>query len=859
MPGRVPLFLLLCLLVQLVACRPQPDFSPLTPEERSWIRAHGDGVTIGVSLHYPPYEEFSLEGDYCGLSADYLGLVSQKIGLKFKPVRFRNRQEVLKRIRHKDVDVVAAIERTGEREKYLDFLTPYVSVPAAIITRKEFRKDLTLDKLGGMRIGVTVSPDFTNYLKNRLKVDCEVVPVAGGYIGGLRSLAVGDVDALICDMALASHYIANARISNLRIAGLTSYSIDLCMATRKGMPLLNSIMRKGFALVSPHEREDVEKKWISLRYEPFWTSGTFWWSVLAAVGLTLAGIGLILTWNRSLKRQVAQRTATLSSINRVFLGSLECHTEREVMQRCLDEAQGISNSEYAAWAQVEDDGTVNELLGVCSVEGTGWGQSLVPALRLDESRLRDLAAGRVIQAECRSEQEDYSLHVVAVPLVGDLDAPRRVIAAARKKSPHAPGEVALLAEMLFAFEEALQRKRTEITLHEKERQLLCVHRMEALGTLAGGIAHDFNNILGAIIANGEMVELFHAEGDESLQSKMKNILVAADRGRTLVSQILSFARKGGEETALLTVSPILKETVAFLEASFSSSIVIRYDIQLPEPPVLAEPTQVHQVLMNLCTNAAHSMGRDGGTLSISLHTLERRESGVIGTGFLEAGSYLAIRVADTGTGLDPDQMERIFEPFFTTKAPGDGTGLGLAVVDGIVKSWGGSVMVESEPGRGACFTVLLPARNPEDGFSTEGAKDSLPHGSGSILFVDDEHDLTESYGNFLEKLGYRVRAMTSSVEALDVFRDAPEDIDLVITDFNMPGLRGDALVRGIQALRPGMPVVLCTGFSDSFSENDASEMGIGEYLRKPVSLRQLAQVVRRHMHSVPHGMGNTSE
>ncbi|GAB6175910.1 hypothetical protein JCM16814_08010 [Desulfobaculum senezii] len=844
---RALVLLALVAFTVLAGCDDYSPQNPLTPEERQWIKDHKNDITIGTSLHFPPYEEFDLEGTYSGLSADYIKLISKKVGLDFKPVRFRNREELLRRIKAGDIDIIAAIEMTEERQQYLDFTQSYVSVPAAIITRKEFTDDLTLDKLGGMRIGVTVSPDFTKYLKTRLKVDCEVVPVAGGYIGGLRSLAVGDIDALICDMALASHYIANARISNLRIAGLTNYSIELRMASRKNMQMLNSILRKGFALILPHERKAIEEKWLSLQYEPFWMSRTFWLGMLAAVGVVIGGICLILVWNRSLKRQVALRTAALSSINKVLLGSLECHTEREVMRRCLDEAMGLSGSDYAAWGEVHADGSILELLGVASHDASEEHATLFLSTRLDETQVRDLARGRVIQALCTDEAGKAHLHVVAVPLQGDHDAKPQIIAATRMRQAHTQSEVTLLAEMLFAFEEALQRKRTEISLHEKERQLQRVQRMEALGTLAGGIAHDFNNILGVIIANGELVEMFHAGDDETLKNKIRSILTAADRGRNLVSQILSFARKGGDEVALLTISPIVKETVKFLEASLPASIAIDYTIQSPEPPVLAEPTQIHQVLMNLCTNAAHAMHAEGGRLSITLGAVHRRMTGGPEGNTLPPGRYLAIEVADTGTGISPEKLERIFEPFYTTKTPSEGTGLGLAVVDGIVKSWGGTVLVDSTLGTGSTFTVLLPAQEFAEEVQPAHEKPSLPCGTGRILFVDDEHDLTESYTSLLTRLGYRVHAATESRAALGDFRRDPASFDLVITDYNMPDLRGDKLAGEILAIRPDVPIILCTGYSHSFNEHDAARLGIQEYLKKPVSLQDLAVTVRKYL------------
>ncbi len=808
---------------------------------------------MGVSLHYPPYETFDLDGRYQGLSADFIRLIGEKVGLKFVPVRFRNREQVMKAIQEKRVDLVAALEMTPERRDFLDFTQPYISVPAAIITRKEFTDDLTLDKLDGMRIGVTVSEHFTKFLKERFKGDYTIVPMAGGYIGGLRSLAVGDVDALICDMALASRYIANARISNLRIAGITNYSIDLCIATRKDEPVLSSILRKGLALIMPHERQIIEEEWLSLRYRPFWASRTFWMGLFAAFGVVFGGIVLVLFWNRSLKQQVAQRTKALSSINRVLLGSLDCHTEREVMLRCLEEARSMSASDYAFLAQVAVHGRLTALLSVSSEtagaheadeteESTAGCNDELHAMSLAPARLEELKEGFAT----KSDIADRGMHLVAIPLQQDGSGKLRVIAVVRRRGPYTSSEAASLAEVLFAFEEALQRKRAEISLHDKERQLQRVQRMEALGTLAGGIAHDFNNILGVIIANGEMIELFHLQDDNALEAKTRALLAAAYRGRDLVSQILSYTRQRSEETRFLTISPIIKETVKFLEASLPASITIEYTICSPEPYVLADPTQVHQVLMNLCTNAAHAMEGYGGTLTISLVPAASPSEGS-----LETDRFLCLEVRDTGCGIAPQVQERIFDPFFTTKAPGEGTGLGLAVVQGIVKSWGGNVQVRSALGQGAVFRVLFPAYMETAG-QPPGKIDAmeLSPGTGNILFVDDEETLVSSFHDFLVSLGYNVQAVSDSRQALRIFMTNPQGVDMVITDYSMPGLRGDRLAQAILELRPDLPVVLCTGYSHSFNESEAAAMGIREFLKKPVGLRELAVAVRKYIR--PH-------
>ncbi|NMC48256.1 MAG: response regulator [Desulfovibrio sp.] len=536
---------------------------------------------------------------------------------------------------------------------------------------------------------------------------------------------------------------------------------------------------------------------------------------------------------------MAQRTMALTSINKVLLGSLDCHTEREVMVRCLDQARIIAGSDQAFLGRIGGDGRLDVLL-TASPDTTDaqWTVEQLGEMRLEPEQMVELRSGKVTCSGIEGR-----VYFVAVPLNRAGAEEARAIAVVRRNRPYLSSEAALLAEVLFAFEEALHRKRTEISLHDKERQLERAQRMEALGTLAGGIAHDFNNILGVIIANGEMIELFHLGDDPQLETKTKALLTAAYRGRDLVSQILSFARKGTEEVRLLTVGPIIRETVKFLGASLPASISIASDIRQPEPSVLANPTQVHQVLMNLCTNAAQAMRVEGGQLRIALFSEDVPPGPDV-----RQGGYLVLAVSDTGPGIPPEILERIFDPFFTTKSQGEGTGLGLAVVDGIVKSWGGVVRVHSETGKGSCFQVYLPVSQKQPGaLPAACAAEEFPGGSGRVLFVDDERELASSCAAFLNRLGYTVETVSDGRTALTLFNQARERFDIVVTDFSMPGLRGDRLAREMLAARPDLPIILCTGFSHSFGEADATASGIKAYLKKPVNLRELAACVSRHI------------
>jgi len=369
-------------------------------------------------------------------------------------------------------------------------------------------------------------------------------------------------------------------------------------------------------------------------------------------------------------------------------------------------------------------------------------------------------------------------------------------------------------------------------------------KMEALGTLAGGIAHDFNNILGVIIGYTEMAQMETDEGS-SPQSSFQEVLKAANRAKDLVKQILAFSRQGEQEKRPVQVGLITNEALKMLRASLPSTIEIQKDVQ-SKAAVMADPTQIHQVLMNLCTNAAHAMRREGGILSVSLQDVRIEQDFIAPNSELLYGPYVRLTVKDTGHGIAPFILDRIFDPFFTTKKQGVGTGLGLSVVHGIVKSHGGAIEVESVPGQGTSFHVFFPAMEAavEKPVVQAGA---LPSGSECILIVDDEPGLAKTTMQMLERLGYLVEFRTNGVDALEAVRARAHEnrFDLVITDMTMPHLTGADLARELFKLDPQLAVVLCTGFSERMDPEKAQKLGIQGFLMKPFALRDLAEMVRR--------------
>ncbi|RMD52457.1 MAG: PAS domain-containing sensor histidine kinase, partial [Nitrospirae bacterium] len=383
-----------------------------------------------------------------------------------------------------------------------------------------------------------------------------------------------------------------------------------------------------------------------------------------------------------------------------------------------------------------------------------------------------------------------------------------------------------------------------------EEQLRQAQKMEAIGTLAGGIAHDFNNILTPIIINTELA-LLDLREHHPLRDQLKEVLDAAMRARELVQQILTFSRQKEEERRPLRLAPVIKEALKLMRASIPSTIEIRHYIEDEGIMAVADPVRIHQIIMNLCTNAAYAMRNSGGVLEVSLEKIEF--GGEVASIYpdIKEGSYIRLSIKDTGEGIRQDIINRIFEPFFTTKRTGEGTGLGLSVVHGIVKSYGGAIHVKSEVGKGSVFEVLLPMFKDTTSFVKE-TDATLQKGNAKILFVDDEEAILRANKDMLERLGHKVEIMSNSRDALNTFKRSPYDYDIIITDLTMPNMIGTELAKEVRRIRKDIPIILCTGYSEMITPEKAEEFGINSFIMKPIIPKDLSETIntlttwRRH-------------
>ncbi|MBN2108115.1 MAG: PAS domain S-box protein [Deltaproteobacteria bacterium] len=378
---------------------------------------------------------------------------------------------------------------------------------------------------------------------------------------------------------------------------------------------------------------------------------------------------------------------------------------------------------------------------------------------------------------------------------------------------------------------------------QMEEQLRQSQKMEAIGTLAGGIAHDFNNILAAIVGNAELA-LLELQPEAPAAGNVDQILKASGRARNLVRQILAFSRRQDQERRPVDMCMIVNEAVKLLRALVPTTIDLKTSVPADAHIVEADPTRIHQVIINLCTNAAQAMEAGGGVLEIEVSSMQidARNQGRYPD--IAPGRYVRLKVRDTGPGIDPQCMQRIFDPFFTTKEIGRGTGMGLAVAHGIVKDHGGSITAHSRPGKGATFYVLIPHVAGEIVEKSEAPPEIQRGGGGTVLLIDDEEMLVDLGTAILKTLGYSVVSSASSPEALKIFTADPQSFDAVITDFTMPYLTGYELAQEFLRIRADIPIILCTGFSSQISEEQAQAAGIRAFVMKPYNMREIAATLQ---------------
>ncbi|EKD34774.1 MAG: multi-sensor hybrid histidine kinase [uncultured bacterium] len=399
-------------------------------------------------------------------------------------------------------------------------------------------------------------------------------------------------------------------------------------------------------------------------------------------------------------------------------------------------------------------------------------------------------------------------------------------------------------------QEIAERREAQASAKKLARQLQQSQKMEAIGTLAGGIAHDFNNILSAIIGYTELAQLHMVSGCDQgkcpAAKDLDRVLFASERAKELVRQILTFSRQQDYEQSPLRLGQVVTEALGLLRSSLPQSVEIRTKIEVEDELILGNATQIHQIVMNLGTNAKHAIGEKGGVLAVEIDRIEIEPIDEKSKNLqLAPGPYLVLKICDNGCGMERAMLDKIFDPYFTTKPKDQGTGMGLAVVHGIVKGHNGLITVYSEPGKGTSFLIYFPQLVDIPANQTIQYSQELPMGTERILLVDDEVLIARMQGRLLSSLGYTVTVETDPLHALATFAANPAAYDLVVTDMTMPGMNGAGLTRHILGIRADMPVILCTGFSELINETKALAIGVKTFAMKPLVRKSIAKIVRK--------------
>lgn len=909
-----------------------PSGLKLTSFEKTFLLEH-PLLRVAIEPHWTPIEYVDESGNSNGISVDFLDKIGSALDLSFEFVRGDTWQDLLDIADRGEVDLFPSMALTAQREDKFKFTKPYVSYPIVIFGKKETPYIGDLKELYNKKVAVIKGYAIDEWL-SRDHPKIELIKTKSIH-EAIEALLSDKADACIGNILTISNQISSQGYSHLiNVVGETPYSYDLCFAVSKKLAPLVPIIQKVLDSITDLEKNEIQRKWLSIGYEHGFDYSWIWKGVIAVV-ITLI---LILLWNRHLASEVKKRTQALelnkrivsnSSIGTVaFRASGECIMANEAAATLIGGTiDGMLKQNFREIKSWQETGLLNlaekaletEKVQDSEIKTTSpFGKEvslhcrLVPfwfkkkkhlllmyediserkqaekALKENEQKYRTLFNSAsdaifLMEGNLFIDCNDKTLEIFGCTrdqIIGQSpyrfspalqpDGRDSKESAAEKINAVMQGnhqffewqhcrydnslfyaEVSLvLVEVsgkkysLAIVRDITERKRAETAEAEKDRLsglLQQAQKMEAIGTLAGGIAHDFNNILSSVFGYTELAKMGIAKG-ENIEKELEEVLNAAMRAKSLVKHILTFSRQASIQKSPIAIYPLIKETLKFIRSSIPATIEINHDLGDSDLMVLADSTQIHQILMNLCTNAAHAMKDKGGILDVRLEEVEIVDETTLQYKYLKRGKYIRLSVGDTGTGIEKTVIEKIFDPFFTTKERGEGTGLGLSVIHGIVKDMEGAISVYSEPGTGTTFQVLLPECEGE-------AKDTIPEeatiikGKGIILFVDDEKPIIDSGKRILRGLGYDVISTTSSIEALKIFKAQPDSFDLVLTDMTMPKMTGLEFSREVLKIRPGIPIILCTGYSLGLTEPMIRKTGIRKMVMKPMISSELAAAI----------------
>ena len=785
-------------------------------------------LLIGGNSDFAPFEFLNSEGMPDGFTVDLMKAVARQedLDIKFNLGIWsdaRNKLEVGK------IDALTGMLYTKERDKTFDFSVPYLIVPYMVFIRKD-TPIASMKDLIGKEIIVVEDVHAHDWLTENRVTDSVIVVKEATEV--LKLLASGKHHAAVLPRLHGLDLLKDLEIGNIETFGPPVLVKHLCFAVAEGNSDLLAELNEGlFAIHHSGEYDEIYLKWFSVHEHQKRFSRLTKYVVLI-IGTIVILLFSFIFWNWSLKRKVAQKTKEL----------------RQNEARLNQIVEGIPIPTYV----IDATRTVTHWNKACEVLTGVTSDTIVGTKNYSsafyENRtytIVDLLMDNVLKK--RIQQYENTKYRESTMVKGAYEAECYL------KHIDANGKwlyvtAALLKDQSGKIDGAIETWQDLTEYKQLEKQLIQSQKMEAIGTLASGIAHDFNNILSAVIGYAE-IALMDIPKESSNHDHLEQIFSAGMRAKKLVNQILTFSRQTDVRPKPIQMSVIVKEALKLISASLPPSIEVKQDIQ-SDALVMADATQIHQVVMNLCTNASHAMLDEGGVLSVRVSEVQLEKNQISAEDDLSPGRFLKLTVEDSGHGIPTEIRNNVFNPFFTTKKRGEGTGMGLSVTHGIVKRHGGQIDFDSEPGKGTIFRVHLPLVSG-DPMLQGGEAHDLPNGSERILAVDENEVQVDIIKQTLEKLGYDVSIRTSGQGALNMLESQADAIDLVICSTALPDLSGESLVAKVYEVKAKMPVVLIAEYASGPDFEKFENIGIKYIIGKPVVMKDLATLIRKILDDVP--------
>jgi PAS domain S-box-containing protein len=775
----------------------------LDETEHAWIESLERPLIVSTELEYRPYNFLDEDGELSGVAGDYMRLIGERVGVEFTIKAYPTFSAELEAAKNREVDIIPLIIPAPERKAYLNFTQPAYDTEDRILVRNDRPGTFGLEDLYGMKVALVSGYAMQSEIE-REHPEIELVLV-DTEVEALLAVSLGQADATISEIGTSSYYIQQEAIPNLRAAGRVGVVDPQAIGTRNDWPILNRIIGKGLASITPEEREEIARRWINIDGVSSVELARFWKRVGFIVAIVFAALIVMFAWSLSLRREVTRRTSQL---------------QRELEQRrkleAANERLAVAVEQSAEYSLVCDTKGLVEYANIAFHEASG---------------IKDLIGRKLESLAVNSSHAALAEGIASVAQDGTWRGKVGLT-----KGANDAIKVAMTIAPIFDDEENLDGyvvTARDITLEEKlESRLRQSDKLSSLGTLAGGIAHDFNNLLMPIFGYADMLR---KDADVRVAQYVEGIIEASERARDLVKQILIFGRGGTDSVEPLDLCTEIVDCKPLLDALLPPKVELRLDVSACSA-VMCNQSQFHQILVNFCSNSVDAMTDDGGVIRIGLEEVAVPDRHSMTPPDLPAGKYNVVSVSDNGVGMDAEAIARIFDPYFTDKPHGDGTGLGLAIVHGIVTTHGGAIQVDSAPGGGTTVKVYLPSVDdlpvtPRD----EGGVEKVRLGAGEhILILDDDESVLAAVDNMVQALGYKVSAWSDAHAALDAFRDAPDSFDAILADFKMPQMTGHEFVREAREVRADIPVVIMSGNTSGLHNG-----GI-DYIAKPLSLDEIA-------------------